>query len=178
VWNWCEIRILCLSYPFLWDKTPIHWVVKWLLQSGGKVVVSSSGVEKFQRSSVISQKNRYLSHGPRASRKPAMLCRCIEVHFISETSWPIPIQFPYCECIKTWWGDFILPISETKHIVSRTVYLFFLELRSLHFNIIFFLNVCSYGRCLTCHCRRLNPAFRVHVGLLIVPSVRVRYKNF
>ena len=146
--------MLRLSYQFLWDKTPRHWEIKWLLQSRGKVMVFSSGFEKSQGSSDISWKNRYLTHAPTETRNFTMLCRCIEVHFISETSGPIPIKFPYCECIETWWGDLIVPISETKHIVFRTIY--FLELHSLHFHVIFLANISCYRRCLICHCRRLT----------------------
>ena len=129
--------MLLLSFPFLWDRIPSHWVIKWLPQSRGQVIFSSSGFEKSQRSVVISRRNGYLTHAATKTQNLAMLCRCIDVPFISETSGPIPIKFPYCECTKTWW-HLILLTSETKHIVFRTIYLFFSELCRLHFNIIFF----------------------------------------
>ena len=130
VWN----KNVAFELSVLVVKTAIHWVVKWLLQSGGKVMVFSSGVEKSQRCSVISRKNRYLTHAPTETRNLAMFCRCIEVYFTSETSGPIHIKFPYCEYIKCWWGDLIFPTSETKLIVLRTIN--FLELHNIHFNII------------------------------------------
>jgi hypothetical protein len=64
-------------------------------------MVFSSGVEKSQRRNVIFRKNRYIAHASMKTRTLAMLCRRIEVQFISETSGPIPIKFPYCEYIKT-----------------------------------------------------------------------------
>jgi len=64
-------------------------------------MVCSSGVEKSQRSSVISRKNRYRTHATMKTLNLSMLCRCREVHFISEASEPIPTKFPFCEYIKT-----------------------------------------------------------------------------